>query len=119
MTPEQKKGKKSILQIIIGYLKEQPATEEEIKQLRLEAEKYRLKADIARSKARISHSKEKKFSQGSFSSRKFDYSHSDAEDRVSGLLRDTVGAKEVDLFRNNDGKSDKEIEAYRKRVLGL
>lgn len=49
--------KKSILQTITEHLKEKPVTDEEIRQLRLEAEKYRLKADIAKSKAAISESK--------------------------------------------------------------
>ena len=88
-----KREKKSILQILIQYLKKKPVTDEDLKQFRLEAEKYRLKADIAKSKAIIRDSK--------------------------GAQSSLVGAKEVDLFGNNDGKSDKEKEAYRKRVLGL
>src|SRR6185312_819566 len=115
--PEQKKEKKSLLQIIIGYLKKKPVTEEELKQLRLEAEKYRLKADIAKSKAIIRDSKREKSSIGGSASQGFVKSYNDTEERISGLLRGAVGAKDADLFGNNYDKSDKEKEAYRKRVL--
>ena len=106
---------------MIEYLKEKPATEEEIKQLRLEAEKYRLKADIAKSKARISKFRGGKFGKGGFTSQRtgFAKSYDNTEDQISGLLRGAVGAKDADRFGNNDDKSDKEKEAYRKRVLGL
>jgi len=119
-SPRQEK--KSILQAIIEHLKEKPATEEEIQQLRLEAEKYRLKADIAKSKAEISKSKGDKFSLGG--------SYKNPEDKISGLLRGAVKTKDIDFFssdskpdifgkKDDDDKSDKEKEAYRKRTLGF
>lgn len=114
--PSTKREKRSILQILIRYLKKKPVTEEDLKQLRLEAEKYRLKADIAKSKAIIRDSKSEKSRVGGSASLGFVKSYDDAEDRISGLLRGAVGAKDVDLFGNND---DKEKESYRKRVLGL
>jgi len=115
-----KQEKKSILQSITEHLKEKPATVEEIRQLRLDAEKYRLKADIAKSKAAISGSKGGKFNLGG--------SYNNSEDKISGLLRDTVKTKDVDFFsskpdifgkKDDDDKSDKEKEAYRKRTLGI
>lgn len=103
------------------YLKKKPVTEEELKQLRLEAEKYRLNANIAKSKAIIRDSKGDKFGLGGSVSQRsrFSESYSDTEDRISKLLRGAVGANDVDLFENNDDKSEKEKESYRKRILGL
>jgi len=111
--------KKTILQAVIEHVKEKPATDEEIQQLRLEAEKYRLKADIAKSKVTISGTKGENFGLGG--------SYGNQEDKISGLLRGAVKTKNVDffsnstpdLFGNNDDKSDKEKETYRKRTLGF
>ncbi len=120
-SPSTKREKRSILQILMQYLKKKPVTEEDLKQLRLEAERYRLKADIAKSNAEIRDSKGVTLGLGSSASQRpgFAESYSDTEDRISRLLRGAVGARDVDVFGNNDDKSDKEKEAYRKRVLGL
>ncbi len=120
--PGAKQQKKSILLTVIKYLKEKPATPEEINQLRLEAEKYRLKADIAKSKAVISGSKGGNFGLGG--------SSAIVEDKISGLLRGAVKTKDVDFFnsisipdifenQNVDDKPNKEKEAYRKRARGF
>ena len=129
--PEQKREKRTILQVILERLKEKPATEEEIKQLKLEAEKYKLKADIAKSKAEIKKSKGNNFSLGGSTSQRSgaNESYSSQEDKISGLLRGAVKTKDVDFFssdskpdifsKNDSDQSEKEKEAYRKKTLGF